>query len=188
MQSISDLVKDSRLETSFPNSSICSPDGCSHDGPKVTSHFFTETGRDAHQRSIRRREIWKREAFVGGGAFASVWLERCVDAGFGRGAKGHGEDFPAVRAVKQIRRSTAAGESLDYYRELEAIAKFSHRKVHLRRSRVEEHAADPVAVRPMFRSFLWLVRMAKCTSHFYGISSARRLGSLSRPVILITRA
>lgn len=34
-----------------------------------------------------------------------------------------------VRAVKEVSKNVAAGEQLDFYRELEAIAKFSHDKV-----------------------------------------------------------
>ena len=50
-------------------------------------------------------------------SFGIVWLERCIQ----------GNSEGKVRAVKKVRKL----ESSDYYRELEAIALFSHSNVSL---------------------------------------------------------
>lgn len=67
-------------------------------------------------RNRRRVERWDRQGTLGKGAFGVVYRERC-----------QGSD--RLRAVKEISKNLAAGEKLDYRRELEAIAKFSRRKV-----------------------------------------------------------
>jgi hypothetical protein len=123
MHSVSDLVADSRLETSFPAKFA------SAEGPQLTLHIFTEAGRKPHQRLVRREEVWQRERSIGGGAFGTVWLERRIDLGGGKEPEYQDEDFPVIRAVKQIRRPSQNGGYFEYGRELEAIAKFSHRKV-----------------------------------------------------------
>ena len=58
-----------------------------------------------------------RERMLGSGSFGIVWLERCIQ----------GNSEGKVRAVKKFRKL----ESSDYYRELEAIALFSHSNVSL---------------------------------------------------------
>src|SRR5205814_9192082 len=56
---------------------------------------------------------------LGTGAFGTVWLEKLVTE---NGEIQH-------RAVKEIRKSAQKSKAVDYSRELEAIAKFSHPKV-----------------------------------------------------------
>lgn len=103
---ISDLVRDSKIETEFLDSCF--------------QHVFYDTGASAKQRRMRREERWVRRNFVGRGAYGSVYLEQCV---IGTSQK--------LRAVKEIKKSVVPGQELDYLRELEAVAKFSHQKVSL---------------------------------------------------------
>ncbi|CAH0047665.1 unnamed protein product [Clonostachys solani] len=98
---LSDLVHDSKIETVVNGT--------------CTEHVYHEPGRSLHERNRRRVERWDREGMLGKGSYGVVYQERR-----------QGSD--KVRAVKEISTNVAAGEQLDYYRELEAIAKFSHDK------------------------------------------------------------
>ncbi|VUC30519.1 unnamed protein product [Clonostachys rosea] len=98
---LSDLVYDSKIETIVNGT--------------CTEHAYHEPGRSLHERNRRRIERWDREGTLGKGSFGVVYQERC-----------RGSD--KVRAVKEISKSLAVGEQLDYYRELEAITKFSNHK------------------------------------------------------------
>lgn len=66
-----------------------------------------------------RQEVWKREKSIGSGGSGRVWLETCID--------GHSQG-PSQRAVKCVPIG-ASSEVISYSRELEALAKFSQRKV-----------------------------------------------------------
>ncbi|CEO59898.1 hypothetical protein PMG11_04548 [Penicillium brasilianum] len=107
MARISDLILDSKLETSFL--------------PDCTVHTFQESDPKSRQRLVTRSEHWHRQKKIGGGGFGTVWLETCT-----QGASSS-TSAPAVtvRAVKQIDLDSRLGK-IDYHRELEAIAKFSH--------------------------------------------------------------
>ncbi|KAI1861560.1 hypothetical protein JX265_009527 [Neoarthrinium moseri] len=103
---LSDLVRDSKIETEFLDSCI--------------QHVFYETGPSARERRVRKEERWVRREFIGRGAYGSVYLEQSkVDSSY------------KLRAVKEIKKSVAPGEEVDYIRELEAVAKFSHQKKYL---------------------------------------------------------
>lgn len=96
-----DIVTDSRLETIIT--------------AEFTEHVSYTSGPSA--RLVRTRERWVRDgpkAFLGQGAYGTVYRERCGDN---------------VRAVKEIRKFVQSGEEIDFTRELEAVMKFSHRKV-----------------------------------------------------------
>ncbi|KAI9043586.1 kinase-like protein [Aspergillus affinis] len=102
-----DLVRDSKLETHFiPDSSV------------ETVHTYHEPDYKSRRRLVSRSEHWRRYGKIGGGSYGSVWLEKCV-----KGARREN----GLRAVKQmeVRRQSTR---VDYNRELEAIAKFSHWK------------------------------------------------------------
>jgi hypothetical protein len=105
MSRVSDLVKDSKLETFFH--------------PEYTVHIYIESGHTALERTNRREEYWKRGKHIGGGSYGSVWLEQCVE----------GKREIGLRAVKQIIKPPQLLKPVNYNRELEAISKFSHRKV-----------------------------------------------------------
>lgn len=105
MSHLSDLARDSKLETRFHG--------------KYTRHRFIESDPIQGARDVVREEYWTREKLVGSGAFGRVWCERCV-----KGAKDYN-----IRAVKEIIKPPSYGKRVDYSRELEAIAKFSHERV-----------------------------------------------------------
>lgn len=96
-----DLVTDSKLDTNIT--------------PEFTEHISYTSGLSA--RRVTKSERWIRDgpgSLLGSGAYGTVYLEKCGDK---------------VRAVKEIKKHAQAGEELDYFRELEAIMKFSHERV-----------------------------------------------------------
>lgn len=103
MKPISDLVQVSKLETQF------------YSDPEYTQHIYYVSGGTTRQRRIRKEEKWRRGEELGHGSYGIVWSEQCIQ----------GDSKGKVRAVKKVRKL----ESDDYYRELEAIALFSHSKV-----------------------------------------------------------
>jgi hypothetical protein len=104
---VSDLVRDSRLTTRFI------PDRA------LTQHVSHHSSRSARQRRIRVEETWQRHQELGNGTFGQVWLERCVA----------GPRDGQLRAVKAIPKDRTSSANIDYARELEAMAKFSHDRV-----------------------------------------------------------
>ncbi|KAF2801483.1 kinase-like protein [Mytilinidion resinicola] len=102
MAPTSDLVRDSRLRTRFY---------AGH-----THHTYYVSGITARQRTVKREERWQRCGSLGSGAFGTVWLEKLVSD----------EAEAKQRAVKEIRKNSHRSNTIDYSRELEAIAKFSH--------------------------------------------------------------
>ncbi|KAF2498276.1 hypothetical protein BU16DRAFT_558348 [Lophium mytilinum] len=107
MPPVSDLVRDSRLKTRFSS--------------KYTQHVFYVSGETPRQRKVRREERWERGESLGSGSFGTVWLEKLM-------AEQTNSKF---RAVKEIRKVQRGSKAIDYSRELEAIAKFSHEKVNI---------------------------------------------------------
>lgn len=117
MEQISDLIRDSKLETHFlPDCNV------------EAVHRFQESDPASRRRLVTRSEHWRRQRRIGGGSFGSVWLEERTKGG----RPGTGAQDGAVRAVKQIDIDTRL-DSINYNRELEAIAKFSHSRVSLTR-------------------------------------------------------
>jgi hypothetical protein len=107
MESLPDLVRDSKLETRFTNN-------------PYTVHTYHETDLNTKRRVVGREEYWHRQKPIGSGAFGHVWLEKCVNGNCGID----------VRAVKEIVTDNRRGlKPIDYSRELEAMAKFSHPRV-----------------------------------------------------------
>jgi serine/threonine protein kinase len=104
MPRLSDLVVDSKLNAEFRGS--------------VTIHSYLEID-EAGERSCRE-EHWKSERPLGHGGFGQVRLERCATVGIYEGD---------LRAVKVIDTQSKSYKSLDFNRELEALAKFSHNRV-----------------------------------------------------------
>ncbi|KAK2771851.1 calcium/calmodulin-dependent protein kinase type 1B [Colletotrichum kahawae] len=103
----SDLVQGLKLETSF--------------SPSYTQHTFNKRGTSGREWKIRVHERWTRKKRLGQGSYGTVWLETCE-----RPARRHS---PAVRAVKEIPVDSTVTEKMDYYRELEAVMKFSQERV-----------------------------------------------------------
>ena len=124
MTPIPDLVRDSKLNTRFVESDefddfIEFSEDDEFDGfIEFTKDVRWVSRSTPKERRVRRkRERWIREWRPARGNFGKVWLERCIQ----------GDNKGEVRAVKRVRKL----ESSDYYRELEAIALFSHSKVNL---------------------------------------------------------
>jgi hypothetical protein len=99
-----DLVRDSKLETSFDKNQT------------ITIHNYVET--DPNRRRIIRQEYWKLERHLGHGSYGQVQLEKCAA----------GNSYGGLRAVKKVMKRLGRN-NIDYDRELEAVAKFSHPKV-----------------------------------------------------------
>jgi hypothetical protein len=107
MARLPDLVRDSKLETRIIDNDYY-------------VHTYYESDPKSRRRAVARLEHWQRQRLIGGGSYGSVWLEKCVK----------GRHDIQVRAVKKI--STPIHQHpkpIDYNRELEAIAKFSHPNV-----------------------------------------------------------
>ena len=102
----SDLVHDSRLPTEFVAQGI----------QNTTWAYRHTSGR----RRVRQDELWRRQRKLGDGAFGRVWLETSVT----------GPAPGRLRALKVVRKDLNP-IMVDYTRELEAAAKFSHDRVRL---------------------------------------------------------
>jgi len=127
MPHTSDLVRDSKLNTAVRGD--------------ITRHLIPTSDRDDHHRLIHKEERWKRVCFLGRGTFGLVWKETLE----------RGESVAQERAVKMIRKRTGQPQTIDYSRELEAIAKFSGREVH-----------NPVLVPPLDQSLCMAVWCVFC--------------------------
>lgn len=103
---LSDLVRDSQLTAAFSSG--------------LTLHSYHVSSRSARQRKQVVEEAWEVQRELGNGTFGLVRLERCVK----------GPRAAQLRAVKEIIKAPTQGAAvIDYYRELEAMAKFSNEKV-----------------------------------------------------------
>jgi len=101
---IPDLVRDTELEVQiFPDHVI------------QTVYVSNQT---AGERRTREQEVWQRNKKLGEGGFGVVWREKCRA----------GPSSGRLRAVKKINKGTV-NVIPNYYRELEAMAKFSQEKV-----------------------------------------------------------
>ena len=104
-RSTSDLVEDSKLDTTF--------------GSNTTRHAIPINNPAGRLRQAKAEEIWERSRLLGAGSSGEVWLERCIA----------GSKSGSLRAVKSITKQKSGSPPIDYSRELEAIAKFSGKKV-----------------------------------------------------------
>ncbi|KAF2269337.1 kinase-like protein [Lojkania enalia] len=101
MSRLPDLVIDSKLETRI--------------NQEYTVHVYSDVDPALRSLTVEREERWQQKRSIGRGRFGDVFLEKCVQ-GIRQGE---------LRAVKRIPRPK---KELEYVRELEAIAKFSHSK------------------------------------------------------------
>lgn len=100
-----DLVRDTRLSTTIQGD--------------VTIHHHEDSDDENNARSTWRDERWKVTVRLGHGGCGSVWLQECVE-----GKRGIDR-----RAVKVIPRMNLKDKRDNYMAELEAIAKFSQKRV-----------------------------------------------------------
>jgi serine/threonine protein kinase len=100
MSSVPDLVRRSELDAEILD----------HEHTRHV-YFVSKLG----QRKVREEECWKRRQELGSGSFGAVYLEVCTQ----------GNKEGKLRAVKEIRKP----KDTNYYRELEALAYFSHANV-----------------------------------------------------------
>lgn len=141
--SLSDLVLDSRIQVEFSSN---------------FTYRFTFQSRVSSAPFFRRRprkDTWQAVKLLGRGSYGTVSLHKCLTS----------EGKAELQAVKTIEK-TVISEGIDYYRELEAIAKFSQKKVRhvgVPRTRCinlvpEFRAYGFVLVRRTFRRVHWMVR------------------------------
>lgn len=100
-----DLVRDSRLSARIEGD--------------ITVHQHEDSDDENNSRSTWREERWKTTVRLGHGGYGSVWLQECVE-----GKRGIDR-----RAVKIIPRMNLEDNKDKYVAELEAIAKFSQKRV-----------------------------------------------------------
>ncbi|CAH0050694.1 unnamed protein product [Clonostachys solani] len=105
---VSDLVRDSKL-IAFQT-----------DDASIVRHIVYTSNPHMRQRRMKTEEAWKRREKLGTGAFGQVYLEELLN----------GSETGKLRAVKEIAKTPPQDprKEIDYTRELEAIAKFSHPK------------------------------------------------------------
>lgn len=146
MARVSELIRDSYLETQFRGD--------------CTVHTFHESDPNAGWRLVPRNEFWHQEKYIGYGGFSRVYLQKC---------KGGGPQDGAVRAVKHILIDTRA--KIDYKRELEAIAKFSHPRVSLSNKSLVSICDVLTSVVPnTLRQVIRMVRRSQSALYCHGIS------------------
>jgi hypothetical protein len=85
------------------------------------THRFTippETLSGQYVRRKQRKETWQVQKLLGSGSCSTVFLQKCLTS----------EGPVELQAVKAIHKPVVS-ECIPCYKELEAIAKFSQRKV-----------------------------------------------------------
>ena len=107
METLSDVVLDWKLECDVR--SDCT----------LQTRHVTNSAEGLWRERVEER--WQRAKELGRGSFGVVWLEKCAS----------GPSSGQLRAVKELRKSQASAKSKYYSKELEAIVKFSHRRVGL---------------------------------------------------------
>jgi len=123
----SDLVRDSKLDASIVSGATLH-----------VYHLFSQTSR---RRRVRTEDTWHRRRELGNGTYGRVWLEGCVS----------GSKIGQLRAVKEIPKEKSTSSHVDYARELEAMAKFSHDKV---RSLLSLQSSMPTTYLPTYYQVL----------------------------------
>lgn len=105
MEDLSDLVRDWKLESVV------------HPNYTVQIHYISDAAQGQWRRPVEER--WQRTRQLGRGAFGIVWLEQCtIDPSHGQ-----------LRAVKELCKTSRSLPPAYYLKELDAIFKFSHKRV-----------------------------------------------------------
>ncbi|KAJ5218020.1 uncharacterized protein N7498_000119 [Penicillium cinerascens] len=102
---LSDLVLDTRIQVEF--------------GDNVTYRHTVQSkvSTARHVRRRHRKDTWKVERILGSGSYGIVTLHKCLTS----------EGPTELQAVKMIEKAVVS-KGIDYYEELEAVAKFSQKK------------------------------------------------------------
>ncbi len=135
MEALSDVVLDWQLECDVR--SDCT----------LQTRHVTNSAEGLWRERVEER--WQRTRELGRGSFGVVWLEKCAS----------GPSSGQLRAVKELRKTQTSARPKYYSKELEAIVKFSHKRVRIvpRRWRITfyENPADKIEVPrllcPIFR-------------------------------------
>jgi hypothetical protein len=108
--SLSDLVRDTRLDVQVFADHVIQVD------------FVSDPA--SGRRRQRSEQRWEMAGIIGRGSFGEVRLERCTSSGLPH-------HVGRLRAVKVVRKAddSLPGGPPAYHRELEAIAKFSQKRV-----------------------------------------------------------
>lgn len=125
-----DLVRDTRLSTIIQDD--------------ITIHHQEDSDDENNARSTWREERWKTTVRLGLGGCGSVWLQECVE-----GKRGIDK-----RAVKLIPWQYLEDKKDSYVAELEAIAKFSQKRVcGCIQSLAKKEATDSRSTRSVLSNF-----------------------------------
>jgi hypothetical protein len=100
-----DLVQEAKLDTSFVDNLII--------------HHYDDSDDEGHTRSKQRVEYWQWISILAKGGCGEVWLQKCVQ----------GRSSYELRAVKVIATNSEEMKRINYASEIEAIAKFSQKRV-----------------------------------------------------------
>jgi hypothetical protein len=150
-QAIPDLVSDSKLEVDvFPDHVI---------------HSDYVSNPSTGQRRTRIEERWENTRTIGRGSFGVVSLQTCTT----------GPPTGQVRALKELWKGEVAGPSvINYVRELEALAKFSQKKVGVvvpkpKRMQYGLGWLTLGTVSRLLCPLLWMVRDHRLRIHHHGV-------------------
>lgn len=106
---LSDLVLDTQIDVEFEEN--------------ITYRYTVESkvsaGRNVRRK--QRRDAWQLERVLGKNAFGDVSLYKCITS----------EGPAELQAVKSIRKAIASDDNASCFDELDAVAKFSQKKVSL---------------------------------------------------------
>ena len=105
MEALSDVVLDWKLECDVQ--SDCT----------LQTRHVTNSAEGLWRERVEER--WERTRELGRGSFGVVWLEKCD----------YGPSSGQLRAVKELRKTQASTRPKYYSKELEAVVKFSHKRV-----------------------------------------------------------
>lgn len=141
----SDLVADTKIRVEFDSD--------------LTYRFSIQSSGLLRRRE--RKEAWRAERPLGEGASGSVWLHRC---------QAQSSDAE-LQAVKRMDKAKMASQDLDWHKELEAIAKFSQRKVRLPTG-LQHFVELTWLVRRLVRQLYRVVRERYLCVHRHGIYRA----------------
>jgi len=109
--SLSDLVRDTRLDVQVYTDYV------------IQVNLVSDPAAGRRRQRIEQR--WEAAGIIGRGSFGEVRLERCTSSGLPH----HVGQLRAVKIVRKAANDSLGNDPPTYHRELEAIAKFSQKRV-----------------------------------------------------------